>query len=68
MIGRVLKSLPSANLRQAGIFRLLRTLETSGSGTQVVEYGRPLKLRACRAFQGFGEQQFFSAGGFMAMS
>lgn len=40
----------------------------SGKATQDVEYGRPLKLSAIRAFQGFGEQHVFSAGGRMAMS
>ena len=68
MIGRVKKSVPSANLRQAGTLRLLRTLATSGKGTQLVEYGTPLKFSACRAFHGFGEQAFFSTGGRMAMS
>lgn len=29
----------------------------------MVVYGRDLKLRAKRAFHGFGEQQVFSVGG-----
>lgn len=68
MIGRVKKSLPSANLREAGTLRLLRTSGISGICTHVVEYGRPLKLSASRLFHGFAAQQFFSVGGAMAMS
>ena len=68
MIGRVKKSVPSANLRQGGTLRLLRTFAMSGRATHEVEYGRPLKLSASRVFQGFGEQQLLSTGGRMAMS
>lgn len=68
MMGRVKKSVPSANLRQGATLRLLRTFSISGKATHDVEYGTPLKLSASRVFQGFGEQQFFSTGGRVAMS
>lgn len=61
MIGRVKKSVPSANLRQGGTLRLLRTFAMSGKATHRV--WETFEIECQSGFPGVWRAAVFLRGG-----